>query len=158
MANIHITTFIEAPPERVFDLCRSISVYKTVFNTRKESFISGASGNLLSPGETITIHAKHLGKTRTTTLKITDFEKARQLTLVQTSGDLASYKHQQHFKTAKNGTILIDIINVEKPRDFIGGIIAPLYLKSYIQKLAESRNALSKQYAEGEKWKMILTN
>jgi ligand-binding SRPBCC domain-containing protein len=157
MPTIHLTTFIEAPIERVFDLSRSITIYKSVFNGRKESFTSGASGNLLVQGDTITIHAKHFGKLRTVTLKATALNKPATFTSEQVKGDLIRFKHEQHFKQTNNGTLIIDLVDFDKPRDFIGGIIAKFYLKKYLLTIIEAKNALAKAYAESEKWKAVLS-
>jgi len=89
MTRIHITTFIAAPVERVFDLSRNLTVWKYVFNDRKEIFASGAGSNLIDKGETITLMVKHAGKTRSSMLRITNLQKPVSFTEEQVKGDLA---------------------------------------------------------------------
>jgi ligand-binding SRPBCC domain-containing protein len=157
MANIHLTTFIAAPVERVFDLSRHIAIYKNLFQSRKEQFSSGAGGNLLNLNETISILGKIAGKTRLTMLKITGINKPESFTEEQVKGDLIEFKHQHHFKSVQNGTIIIDMIEYGLPKDFIGKIAGKFYLSSYLEELVNKRNELIRSYAETEKWRAILT-
>ena len=71
-------------------------------------------------------------------------------------GDFKSFRHEHHFKSADNGTIMIDILVFESPFGMIGKFINKIYLKTYLQKLVEKRNAVIKEYAETTKWKAIL--
>jgi ligand-binding SRPBCC domain-containing protein len=156
MAGIHLTTFIEAPIERVFDLTRNLAVYKYVFNSRKEKFSSPAGASLLSKGETVSIIAKHLGKERLSTLKVTTLERPLLLVEEQIKGDLLSYRHEHHFKPIDNGTIVIDLIQFGAPRDFVGHYLGKLYLKNYLEELMRKRNEVIRSYAETEKWRAVL--
>ena len=157
MPTIHLTTFIAAPVERVFDLSRNLTIYKTLMKDRKETMSSGAATNLVSQGETMTFHAKHLGKTRLVMTRVVEIQKPNSLVQEQVKGDLLHFKHEHHFKAVENGTILIDMIDFDGPRDFIGKIIGKLYLKRYLEKLIHKRNTLIQQYAESEKWRAVLS-
>jgi ligand-binding SRPBCC domain-containing protein len=157
MAGIHLTTFIAAPTTRVFDLTRTLAVYKYVFNSRKEKFTSAAGGNLLSKGDTVSIIAKHLGKERVATLKITTFDRPLLLVEELVKGDLLSYRHEHHFKPIDNGTIVIDIIDFGVPRDFVGRYLGKIYFKNYLEELTRKRNEVIRSYAETEKWRAVLS-
>lgn len=156
MTNIHLTTFILAPAERVFDLCRNTTVYKAVLKGRKEGFSSGAGSSLIASGETITLNAKHLGKTRIMTARLIEMERPMKFAEEQVKGDLKSFRLESHFKQVENGTILINILTFEGPRDFLGSLIGRFFLKSYLEKFLLKRNEVIKQYAETEKWKAVL--
>lgn len=156
MSTIHVTTFVAAPAARVFDLSRNLSIYRKIFKQGAEQFSSTAGGNLLNQGDTILINAKHLGKIRSVTLKITAYNKPWFYTEEQIRGDLFSYKHEHHFKEAENGAIMIDIIEYEYPRDMIGKLLGKLYMKKYMEELVNTRNRLIKDYAESEKWKAVM--
>jgi ligand-binding SRPBCC domain-containing protein len=157
MPTIHVTTFIAAPIERVFDLTRNLSIYKALTKDRKEKFTSGAASNLVSHGETITIQAKHFGKTRLVTTRVTDLKKPSSFIQEQVKGDLVHFQHKHYFKPVENGTILIDMIDFEGPRDLFGKIIGKLFLRKYLEKFLEKRNSLIQQYAETDKWRAVLT-
>lgn len=157
MSTIHLTTFIAAPIERVFDLSRNLAIYKTLMQGRKEKFTSGSASNLMSHGETITFQAKHFGKSRLVTTRVMDLKKPSSIVQEQVKGDLVHFKHEHHFKAVENGTILIDLIDFEGPRDVFGKLMGKLYLKKYLEAYVSKRNSLIRQYAETEKWRAVLS-
>jgi ligand-binding SRPBCC domain-containing protein len=147
MSTIHLTTFIAAPIERVFDLSRSIDLHKISTAHTDEEAVAGVTTGLINKNETVTWKAKHLFKTRLFTSIITEMQK----------GDFKSVKHEHYFKQVDNGTIMIDLFNFESPYGIIGNCFNVIYLKNYLQKLIVQRNVVIKEFAETEKWKAILT-
>ncbi len=79
MSKIHITNFINAPVERVFNLSRNLALSKLALKGRQEHILSSSGNNLVAAGETITIRAKHLGKTREITARVTDLKLAGRI-------------------------------------------------------------------------------
>jgi ligand-binding SRPBCC domain-containing protein len=156
MYKIHLTTFIKAPVERVFDLSRHLTIFKVTMQGRKERFTSGAGSTLVAHGDTITLHAKHLGKSRIMTARVVELTKAESFVEEQVKGDLKSFRHERHFKTVGNGTILIDMLEFEGPRDFIGSFFSKFYLKRYLETLIKKRNDIIQKYAESEKWRAVM--
>jgi ligand-binding SRPBCC domain-containing protein len=156
MSKIHLTTFIKAPADRVFDLSRNITIFRKALQSRKEKISSGAAGNLVSSGETITLHARHLGKTRMMTARVMEIKKPLTFIEEQVKGDLKSYRHERHFKEIDNGTIMIDLLEFEGPRDMLGNFFSQFYLKKYLQKIILERNELIRQFAETEKWRAVM--
>lgn len=157
MAKIHLTTFIAAPVERVFDLSRHIAVYKQIFQGRKEKISSGAGSTLLGKGETVSINATHAGKSRSVMLKVTSFERPNVFIEEQVKGDLQNFRHEHHFKRAENGTIVIDLLEFGNPKDIAGKIFGKIYFKKYLEELLRKRTELVRSYAETEKWRAVLT-
>ena len=156
MSIIHLTTFIAAPIERVFDLSRSINLHTISTSSTNEKAIAGTISGLINKYETVTWEAKHLFKTRRFTSKITDMNKPLHFIDEMTSGDFKSFRHEHHFKATDNGSIMIDILNFESPYGFIGRLFSNLYLKKYLENFLLRRNAVIKEYAETEKWTAIL--
>jgi ligand-binding SRPBCC domain-containing protein len=158
VVSIHLTTFITAPIERVFDLSRSINLHKISTAHTQEKAIGGVMNGLINEGETVTWQAKHLYKERTFTSKITAMLRPESFTDEMVQGDFKSFHHQHHFKAVDNGTIMIDIIAFESPYGMIGKLLNRFYLKNYLEQLLLKRNEVIKEYAEGMKWKAILTS
>lgn len=156
MATIHLTTVINAPVDRVFDLSRSINLHKISTAHTKEEAVAGTTSGLIKINETVTWQAKHLFKLRKFTSKITSMEKPVQFTDEMIQGDFKSYKHEHHFKPINNGTVMIDLVEFESPYGSLGILFNKLYLKNYLQSLVEQRNKIIKEYAETQKWKVIL--
>lgn len=157
MPKIHLTTFIAAPIERVFDLSRSINLHQISTAHTSEKAIDGVMTGLISKGETVTWQAKHFFKLRQFTSNITEMKSPDLFVDEMIKGDFKSFNHEHHFKTTANGTIVIDIILFETPYGIIGKLANSLFLTSYLEKLLTKRNEVIKEYAETQKWKTILS-
>jgi hypothetical protein len=158
MPTLHLTSFVAAPRERVFDLSRNISLHKVSMEQFKEEAIGGIRSGLINKEDTVTWRGKHLYKTRYFTSKITEMKPYETFTDKMIKGDFKSFEHQHFFKSTENGTIVIDIINYETPYGWIGNLVNKFYLNSYLEKLINHRNSVIKQYAESDKWMALLNN
>jgi ligand-binding SRPBCC domain-containing protein len=156
LTKIHLTTFIAAPVDRVFDLSRSISLHKISMQDTREDAIAGKTSGVINVNETVTWEAKHLFKTRRFTSKITAMERPVSFVDEMLQGDFKNFRHEHHFKLTENGTIMIDIIAFESPYGFIGKLLNKYYLKNYFETLLTKRNNVLKEYAETDKWMLIL--
>jgi ligand-binding SRPBCC domain-containing protein len=156
MPHIHLTTFILAPIGRVFDLSRSISLHKIAFAEKNEKVIDGVQEGLISENETVTWQARHLGKTRSFRSRISVMRSPDHFTDEMIKGDFKSFRHEHHFKSIENGTIMIDLVDFETPYGIIGRMVNSCYLNNYMEKMIMKRNAVIREYAESGKWKGIL--
>ena len=157
MPQIHLTTFISAPMERVFDLCRNISLHKISTKDTNEEAIAGTTSGPIGLNETVTWKAKHLGKKRIMQVKITAMETPVSFTDEQVAGDFVSFRHEHHFKSIDNGTLMIDMLDFKSPYGVAGQLFNRLYLTHYLETLLLKRNAVIKKYAETEMWRALLT-
>ena len=156
MPTIHLTTFIAAPVERVFDLCRSIDVHKKSLAHTNEQAVAGTTSGLIKQDETVTWKAKHLGKMRFLKVKISSMLAPQSFTDEMVTGDFKQMKHEHHFKPIQNGTLMIDLFSFESPYGTAGKIANYIFLQRYLRKLLERRNQAIKEFAEGDKWKFLL--
>ena len=158
MPLIHLTTFIAAPAQRVFDLSRSISLHKNSMSAYEEKAIAGVTKGLINNGEEVTWSAKHLKKTRILKVAITAMQPFESFTDEQVAGDFRLMKHEHVFKPCDNGTIMIDLFSFEIRYGFFGRIFNKIYLTNYIKQLLEERNKMLKKVAEGNNWNVFLNN
>ncbi len=156
MPTIHLTTFIAAPVEVVFDLSRSVDIHKKSMSKHQEEAVAGTRYGLMEREDTVTWKAKHIFKTRILRVKITGMKKAEQFTDEQVDGDFKFMKHEHYFKSCDNGTIMIDLFHFESPYGAFGKWFNALFFTSYMKKLLEQRNNLIKEFAENGKWKQLL--
>jgi ligand-binding SRPBCC domain-containing protein len=156
MSTIHLTTFVAAPTQRVFDLARSIELHRKSMAHTGEEAIAGTTSGLIGLNETVTWKAKHLRRVRVLKSKITAMEPPLSFTDEMVDGDFKSLRHEHHFKAIANGTLLIDIFTYEAPYGSLGRLADRLFLTRYMKTLLEKRNKTIKEYAESEKWKFIL--
>ena len=157
MPHIHITSFIAAPVELVFNLSRSINLHQISTKSTNEKAIDGVLNGLINKEETVTWQARHLFKIRLFTSKITAMQSPDFFIDEMIKGDFKSFHHEHHFKAVANGTIMIDLLNFETPYGTLGKIVNTLFLKSYIEKFLIKRNKVIKEYAETQKWKAVLS-
>jgi ligand-binding SRPBCC domain-containing protein len=156
MPTIHLTTFIAAPADVVFDLSRHIGLHKESMSRYREEAVAGTRFGLLNKDETVTWKARHLFKKRIIRVKVTDMEKGNKFVDEQVMGDFRMTKHEHHFKPCENGTLLIDLFHYESPYGMFGRWLNSLYLTKYLRRLLEQRNKTIKEYAESGRWKKLL--
>ena len=156
MPTIHLTTFIAAPADIVFDLSRHIGLHKDSMSAYKEEAVAGTRFGLIENDETVTWQAKHLFKNRLLRVKITEMKRPDMFIDEQVQGDFKMMKHEHHFKPCDNGTILIDLLHFEIPYGVLGEWFNAIYLTKYMKRLLEQRNKAIKEFAESEKWKKLL--
>jgi len=157
MPYIHLTTFVAAPVERVFDLSRSIDLHKWSMQRYAEVPVQGTTFGLMNEGETVTWKAKHLFKERFLKVKMTFLKKPYLFIDEQLEGDFKSMKHEHYFKEIQNGTLLIDQFRYETGRGKMGALFAQIYLTKYLERLIEERNRFIKEVAEGPQWKKYIS-
>ena len=156
MPTIHLTTFIAAPVNVVFDLSRHVDLHKQSMSKYREEAVAGTRFGLIEKEDTVTWKAKHFFKNRFLRVKITDMQKPVQFTDVQLQGSFKMMKHEHHFKSCDNGTIMIDLLHFESPYGILGKWLNQFYLTRYMKNLLEQRNRTIKEFAESGKWKRLL--
>ena len=157
MPIIHLTTFIAAPANVVFDLSRHIGLHKESMVNYKEEAVAGTRFGLIENEDTVTWKAKHLFKSRLLRVKISAMQKPVAFVDEQVQGDFKVMKHEHYFKPCDNGTILIDLFHFELPYGVLGRWFNSLYPTKYMKRLLEQRNKTIKEFAETDKWKKLLT-
>lgn len=156
MPLIHLTTFIAAPQERVFDLSRSVDLHKHSMEKYAETIVKGTTTGLLNVNDEVTWKARHLFKERVLSVRVTELRQPDYFSDEQVSGDFVKMKHEHYFKPIENGTIMIDQFFFEIRRGVLGRLINQFYLENYMKRLLTERNAFIKQTAEGNQWKKFL--
>lgn len=156
MPKIHLQTEIIASLEVAFDLSRSIDLHKISTRHTKEEAIAGRTSGLIELGESVTWRAKHLGFTQDLTSKITDFEYPSFFADEMAQGIFKSFRHEHYFKNQEGKTVMTDVFDYQSPLGILGKFADFLFLKKYLQKLLEKRNAIIKDFAESEKWKTVV--
>jgi ligand-binding SRPBCC domain-containing protein len=157
MPTIHLTTFIAAPADVVFNLSRHVGLHKESMSKHGEEAVAGTRFGLIEKEETVTWKARHLFKNRLLRVKVTEMKKNEMFVDEQAQGDFKMMKHEHYFKPCANGTILIDLFHFESPYGTIGKWFNSLYLTRYMKKLLEQRNKTIKDFAETDKWKKLLS-
>jgi len=157
MPEIKLITTINAPIERVFDLSTSIDLHKLSTGKTNEEAIAGRTSGLIQLDETVTWKATHFGFRQTLTSKITAYERPNHFRDEMLKGTFKSICHDHYFFSETDGkTVMTDIFRFESPLGILGRAFNSIVLTRYLKRFLEVRNALIKEFAEGEKWREIL--
>jgi ligand-binding SRPBCC domain-containing protein len=155
MPEIRLTTTIEAPVERVFDLSRSITLHTVSMAHTTEKAVAGVTQGLIKQDETVTWQAKHLFKTRTLTTVISSMSPYSRFTDEMIEGDFSMMKHEHIFTFSGKTTTMRDVFVFESPFGLLGKLLNGLFLTKYMKRLLQKRNLVIKEYAETEKWREV---
>ena len=148
MARIELSTHIDAPIERCFDLARSIDLHMASTKQTGERAIGGRTSGLIALGETVTWRARHFGLWQTLTSKIVEFDYPNSFTDVMVTGAFKSFRHEHHFRAIQGQTAMTDVFVFESPYGVLGRMVNALFLERYMTKLLEERNRVIKETAE----------
>ena len=157
MGFIHITNFIAAPSEIVYDLSRHMLLQKTAMEKIGGKQVRGVSSGLLSNQDIVLWNIHFLKKDFLFNLKITDLTPGLFIQEEMFQGSFESFKHLRHFKKIQNGTLVIDEIFYSLPKKFWSGWIDRFFVNGKLHELLKERNKILKEYAESNKWKALLT-
>ena len=148
MPKIELTTLINAPIEKVFDLSRSIDLHMESTKQTGERAIAGKTSGLIGLGETVTWRAKHFGIWQTLTSKIVEFDRPNLFVDEMVSGAFKSFRHEHRFTSSGDQTIMKDIFEFETPLGILGSIFNKLILTHYMTKLLKERNRVIREAAQ----------
>lgn len=156
MPIIYLETQIKSSIEICFDLSRSIDLHSISVAQTNEKTVDGITKGLIELNEFVTWEAVHFGIKQRLSSKITAFEKPFHFRDEQLKGAFKSIKHDHYFET-KNGVVIMkDVFNYESPMGILGKLFNKLVLTNYLKKFLKLRNNTIKEFAETEKWKLVL--
>jgi len=148
MTTIHLTTIINAPIERCFDLGRDIDSHMLSTLKTKEKAIAGRKSGFCEEGDTITWQATHFGIKQKLTVKIIKMERPNYFEDVMIKGAFSSMRHQHRFTRELNKTKMVDEFSFKAPLGILGLIAEKLFLNRYMTNLLVERNRILKLLAE----------
>jgi ligand-binding SRPBCC domain-containing protein len=157
MPSIHLTTKIEAKIQICFDLSASVDLHTISTSKTKEKAIDGVTAGIVKLNDSITWEATHLGIRQQLTSKITQFEEPKHFRDEQIKGPFKFMKHDHYFEECEGITMMTDHFQFSSPYGVIGKIVDALVLKRYLRRFLIVRNSVIKDYAESERWKLILS-
>lgn len=156
MPTIRLTTRINAPVDRCFDLARSIDLHRLSTAGTDEEAVAGVTSGLIGKGERVTWRARHFGVVQTLTSEITLFDRPSRFRDEMVSGVFRSIKHDHLFRQVGNTTVMKDIFRFESPGWIFGRLFNHLVLIRYLRRLLLKRNRVIKKVAESDQWKSLL--
>jgi ligand-binding SRPBCC domain-containing protein len=156
MSTVLLSTWIDAPPERVFDLSRSIEAHEESAAGTRERAVAGTTRGLIGMGEEVTWEARHFGFKQTLTVRITRFERPVWFQDCMVKGAFRSMKHDHRFVAETGGTRMKDRFEFESPFGFVGRLFNRLFLEGYMRHFLVRRNRALKGLAESDRWEKYI--
>src|SRR5262245_56234109 len=97
MPTIRVSTDILAPPDRCFDLARSVEAHVESATGTRERAVAGVTAGLLGAGDEVTWHARHFGVNQEFTSRITTFDPPHCFQDSMIRGAFAHFVHVHLF-------------------------------------------------------------
>jgi ligand-binding SRPBCC domain-containing protein len=156
MARIELSFHVAAPPERCFDLSRSIDLHRHSTAATGEQAVGGVRSGLIGPGQEVTWKARHLGISQRLTSRITRYERPCCFRDSMVRGAFRRFDHDHFFEHAAGGTLVREVFDYEAPGGPLGRLFERLFLTGYMRRFLQRRNDVLKQVAESEQWRRYL--
>lgn len=156
MPKIELVTEINSTIDICFDLSRSIELHQISTSKTNERAIAGKTSGLLGLNEFVTWEATHFGIKQTLTSKITVFDRPHYFVDEQVKGAFKSIYHEHIFEQVSNKVIMKDVFEFHSPFGLFGQLFNKIILTNYLEKLLIDRNKVIKEFAETDKWNLLL--
>jgi len=153
MVIVRLWTSIAAPPERVFDLARSIDAHQESAEGTNERAVAGVTHGLIGLGDEVTWEARHFGIKQKLTVRITRFERPFRFQDIMVSGAFKSMRHDHEFIAHPPGTLMVDRFKFQSPFGVLGLAVDRIFLFGYMRRFLVRRNNVLKRLAESEDWR-----
>ena len=148
MPTIRLETFIDASPERCFDLSLNVDLHRNSVAHTHERPIAGVTSGVMKLGDTVTWEAVHFGIKQHLISKITAYERPSRFTDEMTRGAFQEIIHIHEFVPQPPGTLMADLFTFRAPLGILGRLAEALVLTRYMKGLLLTRNRYLKQVAE----------
>lgn len=157
MPTITVTTTINAPAARCFDLARSIDFHTHSMRATGERAIAGVTRGLIGEGQSVTWRARRLGLTQTLTSRVTTCRPPHLFVDEQARGPFKSFRHEHRFEALDEQTTrLTDIFTFLAPLGPLGRLAEALFLTGYMRRLLEQHLGNLKYALETDEWREFL--
>jgi ligand-binding SRPBCC domain-containing protein len=158
MAKIDVSLEVAAPPERCFDLARSIEAHTRSTESTGEQAVGGKTSGLLELGDEVTWRARHFGVWQELTSRITAFERPHCFQDSMVRGAFAGFEHDHYFLAVDGGTMLRDVFDYRAPFGVFGRLAERLFLTAYMRGFLMARMRELKALAESDEWVQFVPN
>ena len=145
MSRIECETLIDAPPERCFDLSRSVELHLEAAAPSGERAVGGVASGFLGAGDAVTWEARHLGRRWRLTVRITAYDRPRFFRDEQVRGPFRRMVHDHLFEPADGGgTRMRDVFEFASRFPLVDRLVLAPHLRRFLRR----RNELIRRTAE----------
>ena len=152
MATIEFELRTLAPPDRVFDLSRSVELHIESTGPSREEVVGGVRSGLLDLHDEVEWEATHLGVRQRLRSKMTAFDRPHHFRDSMVSGAFKRFDHDHYFQEIESGTLIKERFNFEAPLGPLGRLAEVLFLEKYMRRLLLERSNMIVAIAESDRW------
>ncbi|WP_426187980.1 SRPBCC family protein [Microbacterium sp. TWP3-1-2b2] len=149
MAQFTLERVIRMTPAEVFSASIDPALHVESMARYGEIMVEGPAGGVFTEGSTVTWRARHFGLPFHLTSTVFDIDPPHRFRDRQTKGPFAEFQHEHVFDEHPQGTLMRDTITFRSPLGPIGTIVDRLFMRAYMRRLIDERNAVLQAYLEG---------
>jgi ligand-binding SRPBCC domain-containing protein len=127
------------PPDRLFNLARSIDAHLDSQADTGEQAVAGVTMGLIGAGQEVTWRARHFGVPIRMTSRITSMEFPERFVDEQVRGPFKAFSHVHEFEATAGGSVMTDRVAFTAPFGLLGRIVEKLVLHRYLERLIVER-------------------
>ena len=158
MPLIRYETTVRAPPERCFDLTRSVDLHVDSSVEIAARAVGGRRAGLSVEGDTTVWSARFFGLRFRMHTRIESFARPDRFADAMTRGLLREFSHVYRFRSLPDGGCgMSDELRVRAPFGPLGRLAERIYLIDRMVHLVRVRMDRIKAVAEGDAWRRYLT-
>ena len=147
---IEISTVVQAPPERCFDLSRDLDLHQRSMADTGERAVAGRTTGLIGLGESVTWEGRHFGVRQRFTSRITAFRRPDYFQDSMVQGAFHSFVHDHFFEAEADGsTVMREVLAFRSPLGLLGRVVDRWIMARYLTNLVAARQRTIKDVAEG---------
>jgi ligand-binding SRPBCC domain-containing protein len=147
-----------APPERCFDLARSIDFHVRSASSTKEQAIGRVNSGLIELGQQVQWRARHFGFWFNMKVAITKMDRPNHFQDAMVKGPFRYFRHDHTFTQHNGSTQMTDRVEFASPVPVLGSLADFFVLRHHLEHFLEQRNHLLKAAAESDQWRNYLSS
>jgi ligand-binding SRPBCC domain-containing protein len=156
MPTVELTTRIEAPIERCFDLYRSVNLHVDSYRHANERAVGTITTGLVGDGDVAAFRMRAFGFPYRMAVQVVAFDPPKHFRDTQTEGFFLRADHDHVFTTDGDTTVVTDVFDYTPRYGRLGAAMNGLVLARYIRWTLTQKNANVKRVAESEAWRAYL--
>jgi len=148
---------ILAPPERCFDLARSVDLHADSASLIHGKAVAGRAAGLSVLGDRTTWAARFFGMRFSLTTEITAFDRPHGFSDVLCAGLFTHFGHVYTFQPMSAGrTLMTDVFSFQSPFGILGAALDVIVLRRRMRTVMNFRADYIKRIAESGEWRNYL--
>ncbi len=129
-------------------MARDVDLHQRSTAASAEKVVAGVTSGRMELGDEVTWEATHFGVRQRLSSRITAFDRPNRFVDEMVRGAFARFRHTHDFMRQNAGTLMVDVFDYTSPLGVVGRLADFLFLRRYMTRLLQRRNAYLKSAAE----------